>query len=206
MRGKSALLAIILILAILLAAVGGIFWIFSSNYLIDFHLYPKDTASMDLREEDISIAHYDALRQKLPECDILWNVPFQNGKLPSDTTVITVDTLSGQDVAVIAYFPELETVHAEDCRDYDNLNKLREAYPDLTVLCQVTLDGTTYPADTDTVELRAVSEEDLALLPFLTKLRTVIAVGGEEPQDLSALRRYCLDSSSWRRGHRRFHA
>ena len=194
MRGKSALLAIILILAILLAAVGGIFWIFSSNYLIDFHLYPKDTASMDLREEDISIAHYDALRQKLPECDILWNVPFQNGKLPSDTTVITVDTLSGQDVAVIAYFPELETVHAEDCRDYDNLNKLREAYPDLTVLCQVTLDGTTYPADTDTVELRAVSEEDLALLPFLTKLRTVIAVGGEEPQDLSALRRYCLDN------------
>ena len=90
MRGKSALLAVILILAIVLSIIGGAFLILSGNYLIDFRLYPKNAASMDLREEDVSIAHYEALHQKLPKCKILWNVPFQNGKLPSDTTVMVL--------------------------------------------------------------------------------------------------------------------
>ena len=107
MRGKAALLAVILVLAIVLAAVGGSFLILSNNYLIDFKLYPKNAASMDLREEKISIQHYKALRQKMPRCEILWNVPFQNGTLPSDTREITVDTLSAQDVETLACFPQL---------------------------------------------------------------------------------------------------
>ena len=194
MRGKSALLAIILILAILLAAAGGIYLIFSTNYLIDFKLYPKNAVSMDLREEDVSIAHYNALRQKMPRCEILWNVPFQGGTLSNDTREITIDTLSSEDVAALAYFPALETVHAEDCRDYDNLLRLREEYPNVTVSCQVTLDGTAYPAEADTVTLRTASQENLALLPFLTELRTVIAEGGDGSQDFSALRRYCEET------------
>ena len=63
MRGKSALLAVILILAIVLAAVGGSFLILSNNYLVDYKLYPKNAASMDLREEDMSIEHFEALHQ-----------------------------------------------------------------------------------------------------------------------------------------------
>ena len=102
MRGKSALLAVILILAIILAAVGGSFLILSNNYLVDFKLYPKNATSMDLRDEDMSIEHYEALHQKMPRCKILWNVPFQSGKLPSDTTEITVDTLSEEDVERLA--------------------------------------------------------------------------------------------------------
>ena len=194
MREKSALLAIILILAILLAVGGGIFLLFSGNYLIDFHFYPKNAASMDLRGEDISIEHYDALRKKMPNCEILWNVPIQNGRIPSDTTELPVDTLSEQDVAVIAYFPELEVVHAEDCWDYGSMARLRETYPNVKVLCQVMLDETTYPPDAETVELHSASPENLARLPFLTELRTVTAVGGGESQDISALSQYCREN------------
>ena len=191
MRGKSALLATLLVLAVLLAAAGGTALILHDNYLIDFQLYPKNAVSMDLRGQDISIDHYEALRQKLPGCKILWDVPFQGEKLPSDTTVITVDTLTEEDVSALACFPKLETVHAENCRDYDSLLRLRKAYPNVTVSSRVTLDGTEYPADTDTVELRAASPENLELLPFLTELRTVIADGGDAPQDFSELSRYC---------------
>ncbi|MGC8001039.1 hypothetical protein, partial [Salmonella enterica] len=81
----------------------------------------------------------------------LWNVPFQNGKLSSDTAEITVDTLSSQDVETLAYFPKLETVHAESCRDYDNLALLRQRYPNLTVSSCVVLDGIEYPADAESV-------------------------------------------------------
>ena len=191
MRGKTALLATLLALAVLLAASGGTALILHDNYLIDFQLYPKNAVSMDLRGQNISIDHYEALRQKLPRCEILWDVPFQGEKLPSDTTVITVDTLTEEDVSALACFPKLETVHAENCRDYDSLLRLRKAYPNVTVSSRVTLDGTEYPADTDTVELRAASPENLELLPFLTELRTVIADGGDAPQDFSELSRYC---------------
>lgn len=194
MRGKGALLAIILILAILLSIAGGIFWIFNSYYIIDLKLYPKDAPGLDLREEDVSIEHYEALRQKMPKCKILWNVPFQNGKLSSDTTEITVDTLSSQDIGMLAYFPKLETVHAENCRDYDSLMRLREEYPKLTVSCRVTLDGREYPADADTVELKTASPENLSLLPFLTQLHTVVADGGEGSQDFSAVSSYCQEN------------
>lgn len=194
MRGKSALLATLLVLAVLLAAAGGTALILHDNYLIDFQLYPKNAVSMDLRGQDISIDHYEALRQKLPGCKILWDVPFQGEKLPSDTTVITVDTLTEADVNALACFPQLETVHAENCRDYDSLLRLREAYPNVTVSSRVTLDGTEYPADADTVELRTASPDNLTLLPFLTELRTVIADGGDEPQDFSELSRYCQDN------------
>ena len=194
MRGKSALLAVILILAIILAAVGGSFLILSNNYLVDFKLYPKNAASMDLREEDMSIEHFEALHQKMPRCKILWNVPFQSGKLPSDTTEITVDTLSEEDVERLAYFPQLETVHAESCRDYESLALLRQKYSNVTVSSCVVLDGIEYPADTESVELKTASPENLSMLPLLTKLRTVTVESNEGSQDFSALSQYCRDN------------
>ena len=194
MRGKSALLAVILILAIVLAAVGGSFLILSNNYLVDFKLYPKNAASMDLREEDMSVEHFEALHQKMPKCKILWNVPFQSGKLPSDTREITVDTLSSEDVERLAYFPQLETVHAESCRDYESLALLRQKYPNVTVSSCVVLDGIEYPADTESVELKTASPENLSMLPLLTKLHTVTVENSEGSQDFSALSQYCRDN------------
>ena len=194
MRGKTALLATLLALAVLLAAAGGTALILHDNYLIDFQLYPKNAVSMDLLGQDISIDHYEALRQKLPRCEILWDVPFQGEKLPSDTTVITVDTLTEEDVNALACFPQLETVHAENCRDYDSLLRLREAYPNVTVSSRVTLDGTEYPADTESVELKTASAQNLSMLPLLTNLHTVTVANSEGDQDFSALIQYCRDN------------
>lgn len=194
MRGKTALLAIVLVAAILLAAIGGIGWILYNNYFLDFHLYPKNAVSMDLRGEDISIRHYDALHRKLPGCRIVWDVPFQKGKLSSDTTELTVDTLSEQDVAVLAYFPKLERVHAEACTDYDSLMLLMRTYPDVKVSYRVTLGGTDVPGDADSIELRSISDQELALLPYLQELRSVVVCGDTQPQDFSELSRFCAEA------------
>ena len=193
MHGKKWLLALLLVVAILLSAAGGIGWIFYNNYLIDFQLYPKNATYMDLRGEDVSIRHYNALAKQLPDCRILWDVPFQGGTLPSNTTEITVNTLTDEDVADLAYLPELDTVHAEDCTDYDSLMLLKEAYPDVAVSYRVTLDGTGYPESAETIELRHISDQELSLLAYLQKLKTVIVQGDTQPQDFSALSRYCQD-------------
>lgn len=194
MRKSAALLALILVLAILLSVAGGIGWILHNNYLVDFHLYPKNAASMDLRGEDISIRHYEALREKLPRCEILWDVPFQGGKLSSDVTEITVSTLSEGDVALLAYFPNLQVLHAEKCRDYDCLAMVGEKYPGLTVSSWVKLDGVEYSAEAVDVELRQVSDEDLSLLPFLRELRAVTVGGEGSAQNVSKLSEYCKEN------------
>lgn len=193
MRRNSVLLAIVLVLAIVLSAAGGIGWILHNNYIIDFHLYPKTAASMDLRGQDISAEHYEALHSKLPGCKILWDVPFQTGRLSSDTTQITVDTLSEQDVAALAFFPKLEAVHAEGCTDYDNLMLLKQRYPNVAVSYRVTIDGTDYPENADTVKLHSLGEQELSLLTCLPELRNVVVGGGIQPEDFSELSGYCAE-------------
>lgn len=193
MRRKPALLALILMLAILISVAGGIGWILHNHYIVDLHLYPKNAVSMDLRGEDISLKHYEALREKLPGCEILWDVPFQDGKISSDATTITVDSLTEADVAALAYFPNLETIHAENCTDYDCLMKVKTSYPNAVVSYQVTLDGTEYPDSADTVELRSAGPQELEKFPYLTQLRTVVAGGSDQPQDFSELSRYCRE-------------
>ncbi|MGM9660965.1 MAG: hypothetical protein ACI3WQ_10245 [Faecousia sp.] len=194
MSGKKKLLALVLAAAVVLSAAAGIGWILWNNYIIDFHLYPKTAVSMDLRGEEISIRHYNALKEKLPKCRILWDVPFQDGTLPNDTTEITVDTLTSEDVAVLAYLPQLSTVYAENCTDYDNLMLLKDTYPDVTVHYQVTLDGVSYSEDTDVIELRHITEEEMQLLPYLRKLNTVRVGGDSQAQDFSSLSRYCQEN------------
>ena len=194
MSGKKKLLALVLVAAVVLSAAAGIGWILWNNYIIDFRLYPKNAASMDLRGEEISIQHYNALTEKLPTCRILWDVPFQDGTLPNDTTEITVDTLTGEDVAILAYLPQLSTVYAENCTDYDCLMLLKDTYPDVTVHYQVTLDGVSYSEDTDVIELRHITEEEIQLLPYLCKLNTVRVGGDSQAQDFSSLSRYCQEN------------
>ncbi|MGM9585387.1 MAG: hypothetical protein ACI3V1_07575 [Faecousia sp.] len=191
MSRKKTLLAVVLSAVVVLSAAAGIGWILWHNYVVGFRLYPKDAVSLDLRGEVLSPRHFDTLAEKLPDCRILWDVPFQGGSLSSDTTDITVDTLTDEDVATLGYFPQLESVHADGCTDYDSLMLLKQTYPDVAVSYYVTLDGTDYPESTDTVELRHITQEELSLLPYLCKLKTVLVRGDTQPQDFSQLREYC---------------
>lgn len=192
MRKTKTLLAVILTAVILLSVAGGAAWVLLNNTIVGFHLYPKDAVSLDLRDQDISIQHFDALSEKMPDCRILWNVPFQNGSLSSDTTEITVTTLSEEDVAALSYLPQLTAVHAEDCTDYDSLMLLRRTYPDVMVTYQVTLGGVSYPQDAREVTLTRVPQP-VTLLNYLTDLQTVTAEGSDQPEDFSQLRSYCQE-------------
>lgn len=96
---------------------------------------------LDLRDTGLTPQQYQQLQAELPDCEIIWSVPFQGGHCSSDLVSLKVDTISEADFEVFQYLPDLEYVKADDCTDYDVLLKLMEQHPQLKVTYTVTLSG-----------------------------------------------------------------
>lgn len=150
---RKFLIAAIVVLSVLLAAILGFIWYESTHVFVDGAAYPKRAETLDLREEDVSEAHFLAVQAQLPNCQILWNVPFQGGTLSSDVQQITIETLTEEDIPILkTYFPALRKIDATACRDYPILEALAAALPDCEVDYRVRLGGST-EADPKLAEL-----------------------------------------------------
>ena len=169
-RAVIAMLAVVLGLLLALIAIVVVLKFYA---LVNWRLYPKNARELDLREKTISAEVYEKVQQALPDCRILWNVPFQSGTVSSDITELTVTDLSDEDLAALAYLPELTTLHAEACTDYAQLSAFWESRPDCQVLCRVRIGGKTYDQDTQFVTVSTLTEAEGELLAFLPKLKTV---------------------------------
>lgn len=171
---------IILLVIAALLATGGIlgyhFWYQSNHIFVEKAVYDKELTSLDLRGTGVSLEHYEAVRQQLPDCEIRYDLPFQGEFYPDDTTELTISTLTDEEVALLDYLPGLKKVNAENCKDYSQLQALRERRPDCEISYMVSLYGKEYPADT--TELAFGSEElDLQqlrdALNYLPKMESV---------------------------------
>lgn len=132
---------------------------------------------LDLRDIRIQPQDYDSLECMLPDCKILWMVPFQGDYIDNMVSELHTATFSESDIETLGYFPELETVDGRGCSDYEMLLKLREDRPDLTVMYEIEL-GDGQRLRENTTEC-AVTYENARLLldmiPYLPELRTVHA-------------------------------
>ena len=136
---KKKLLIALLALVLLGAVAAGLCWNFQHYILAEGKFYPRTAQQLDLRGEDVTVKEYDRLKRRLPGCEILWDVPFQDQLISCDVPEITVQTLSEQDVRMLSYFPMLKTLKADGCADYENLLKLSKSRPDLRVEYSVQL-------------------------------------------------------------------
>lgn len=152
-KAITILVIIALVLALIAAGFGGYIWYKTTHIFVDGDAYPIKSTSLDLREQDISLRYYDQLHDQAPHCGILWNVPFQGGRVQSDAKEVTMTTVSKEEVAVLSYFPNLKTVGAVACRDYPGLEALQAQRPDLDVRYQVDLGGAALDPKTDKAEL-----------------------------------------------------
>lgn len=195
MRGKrnemAPLAALVAVLAVVAAAL---LFIVLRYHVVDFKLYPKNSTTLNLTEEKISLRHYEKLKKALPDCEIAWSVPFQGGVLADDTGEVTVTALTAEDVDALAYLPQLTRVNAKDCRDYDELMYLRETLPGVKVDYHVLISGTYYGPETTTVKADSITREEILSLQYLPNVETVVACGNEEETDFSQLRNYCLNT------------
>ena len=168
---------LLLILVLLVTVVSGVFWHMRHYVLVDLRFYPRDVQQLDLRDQEISLRHYEKLQRRLPECDILWNVPFQETLVPHDVQELSVSALTQKDIRTLGYFARLEKVTAEDCSDYETLLKLWKQRPDLDVEYAVPLGGERYSVQVQQVVLQPVSSEELSRLDYLPNLKQVLCSG-----------------------------
>lgn len=193
MSGKKKFLVAGLLVLMLAATLMGIVWNLNHYVLVNFKFYPKDARTLNLRGESITYEHYDKLRQKLPETGILWDVPFQNDAYPSDTTSLTITSLTEEEVEQLDYFAQLETVDATNCSDYLALLALQQRRPEVTVAYTLRLGSSDFPLTTRQVVLSDITQEEIPLLQCLQELETV-AVAGGDLETVAALQEYCQEN------------
>lgn len=180
-------LPLFLLLAVTIVAV----LLFANYHMVSWKLYPKDARILDLREEQIDTATYDKLREKMPDCEIRWNIPFQGGVIAHDAEQITVSALTEGDVVLLDYARELKTVNAEGCTDYDALELLRSRRPEVAVHYSVALHSGDFSWDVAELTLQSIAQEDIQNLKYLPNLKLVtLAPGSYESAAVDALREY----------------
>lgn len=151
--------------------------------------------SLDLRNSGITVEAYSELRQALPECEILWEVPFQGSYLDPDTTSIAISSLTDADLEALRFLPNLSDVDASGCQDYPQLLSLQQLYPDCRISYSVPVDGSARSADADTLEIAHLDPAELEnALPYLPKVQTIILTG--PLPDTAAVSRFQSDFPS----------
>jgi len=137
----TILIVLLLVLALGAAGFIGFNWYRDNHVFVDGDAYEIRTQSLDLTGEDISVAYYDELQAKLPDCQIKWMVPFQGNKYPNDRSGLQVSSLTVEEIEYIAkYFPNLEQLIAnQDNHQYDMLAVAEAALPECDVQYSVNL-------------------------------------------------------------------
>ena len=165
-RKWTILLSVTVVVVLLAGTVLG----FTHFEYIDGHFYPKEAQMLDLRGKDYTPEQIDAIRERRPQCYLLWDIPFQGGKLSSDTQTLTVTGLTDADVALLDDALVLQQVDGTACTDYAQLAELQKRHPQAKVLYQVTISGVSCDQDTESLKLKDLTQEDAVLLTYLPKL------------------------------------
>ncbi len=190
---KSVVLSLLILLLAGAVVAGGV-WAYTQYLYVDGEFYPKNGATLDLQDKDLTLEEYQSLSAKLPQSEILWSVPLSTGKVPSYEKEVTVASLTDGDVTLLGSMALLETVNANGCTDYSQLLALKAQKPDLEVRYQVTVSGEAYPQDTEVLQVTGLTAEDVGNMAWLPKLSKVEVSGAEDYSLLQALQK---DHPEW---------
>ena len=179
------------VVAALVPVIAAAAWFFSSYGVFSGRVIPRRADVIDLRGSEISVQKAEALAAEHPGKTVLWDVPLSGGSRPSDAEDLEITALSLSDIPLFSCFPNLKSVDASGCADYEALLALRAACPTLELTAFVSVGGKAVPMDAQRAVLRADTplEELLDKLPFLPDLYRVSFAGGAvsyETQDALA--------------------
>lgn len=152
----------------------------SGQQIAEFDKLQELTAlkHLDLRGTGITAEQYDQLHAALPNCEILWSVPFQDTFYENTTQELVLDSLSHNDLDVLAYFPALTSINADQCRNYDALSELMELYPEVAVTYTVSFGSLTVAHTEANLTIENPNTADLLTqIPRLPYLENVTLTG-----------------------------
>ena len=168
------------VVAALVPVIAAAAWFFSSYSVFSGRVISRRADVIDLRGSEISVQKAEALAAEHPGKTVLWDVPLSGGSRPSDAEDLEITALSLSDIPLFSCFPNLKSVDASGCADYEALLALRAACPALELTAFVSVGGKAVPMDAQRAVLRADTplEELLDKLPFLPDLYRVSFAGG----------------------------
>lgn len=144
-------------------------------------LFPRSAQTLDFTDKTLTAQAYEEIRNRFPDKEIGWLVPFQEVCYPQDTQRLTVEHLTAEEAAYLDYLPDLKQVDARQCTDIDALLALQHRRPECRVDYQVTLDGKTLTSDDTEITYALGDLNALAsALNQLPKVQTV-RLAGELP-------------------------
>ncbi|MGM9550378.1 MAG: hypothetical protein ACI3V5_11135 [Faecousia sp.] len=180
-----------IVLAVVLLAAGAAVWFLLTHVRVAGRFYSRNAEVLDLRFSDITAEDYEKLREKAPDSEILWRIPFQGKAYDQNTKVLTVSVLTDEDVGMLDYFTALERVEAQGCTDYAQLASLAARRPEVTVDYTVTIDGRDYDKDAAVVTVSGITGEEIGFLQYLPELTAVTADGCRTPEQMAQLQEIC---------------
>ena len=159
-----------------------------------------DLQLLDMRGTKLSYEDYQELTRLLPDCRILWDIPFQGDYLPQDTQMLTFSQLTAEEVALLDHLPDLKYIDARGCQEYDLLLQLQLQHPDCDIDFDVTICGQEQNCHQRELVLENATAEELSRkLPCFPWLQKLLLTGTlPELEDLQQLQnRFPLVHISW---------
>ena len=156
---------------------------------LDLLRYFTDLTYIDAETAELNVEQFEVLSAALPGAEIDWEVPLSGGRFSADSKKLTLTELSKDDLALIRYFSDLESVDARACRDLETVMNLKEIRPDLDIAWQVPFSGQNVPDDASEllVDDPAVSvaelEEALKYLPNVSTVNSPVNTWSMEEKD-----------------------
>lgn len=145
--------------------------------IVSGSLLPAHASRLNLKRRNLTVAQYEQIHQRLPECNVLWSVPFQGDRIPSDSESVTITSYNEDDFSKLPYFTNLQTVDGTGSDDFQSLFRLQQSMPNLSVLYNVVIDGVKYSQDTTRIDVPNLDAQQVAALECLPMLSQVNAAG-----------------------------
>lgn len=76
------LFAVVLVLALAVAGVTGYFWYQNNHIFVEDAVYPINAKTLDLRGQDISFEHYDAVHPSCQTAKFTGTYPSRSANIP----------------------------------------------------------------------------------------------------------------------------
>jgi len=133
-----------------------------------------DVSALDLRDKELTVQQYRLLRNRFPDCEILWNVPFRGTCYPSDIRDLSIDSLDEADLGFLHLFPNLESIQIQRSADCTVLAQLSADRPELRLDYNISFCGASVNCGATSLTISGEKlEEAASLLPYFRNLKSV---------------------------------
>lgn len=133
----------------------------------------RDSQEIDLRGYEISYEDYRELKEKLPQCRILWRIPIGAKTFDCTAQAITIEALDASDVELFRLFEDLKEIHAVGLDCYEDLQTVSQQLPGCRIDWKIRLGSREFKPGTQVLDLTGAGAESQELLQELQWLENL---------------------------------